>query len=104
MRAYHQLDAVIGSRGHMGIFAIGASTPFLFISYNVKCDALTDDIDYPKRYVMHPQEITSTAVLANFRVFADQTLAIKKFLHKHKIVQYRQELSAIRSLSLESLI
>lgn len=64
MDTYKQMDLIVGSRGHMAIFATGANVPFLNLSYNVKCDAYTEMITYPDELTIQiGKQLTSQDVL-----------------------------------------
>lgn len=80
MRAYDQMDFLVGSRGHMGIFALGVGKPFLFLSYNVKCDAFAHDMDYPNKLILKPEKFDLSFICENFLYLQNNQTEIKKML------------------------
>lgn len=98
MRAYGQMDFFIGSRGHMGIFAVGAGKPFIFLSYNVKCPALTEMMNYPKQLTIDPKEFDVFGLGQSFKKMIDSEKILSKLLLEKKEVFKQNNENYVRSI------
>lgn len=51
---YSRIDMAVVTKAHSGIFSLANLTPFAFLSYDLKCDALLEMIvDFPCNYLLH---------------------------------------------------
>lgn len=80
MSIYKQMDFVIGSRGHMSIFALGANTPFINLSYNLKCDAFAEMINYPKELSEKIENLNYEELIEKFDFLIKNEKKIKDIL------------------------
>jgi len=84
MSAYNQMDYVFGSRGHSAMFAFGAEKPYVSISYNMKCKAFSDTLEYPDFLSINIKDITVQNLLNRLEKITKDKENIKKLFNKKK--------------------
>lgn len=58
-KAYSSCEFGLVTKAHAGIFCLANNTPFAFLSYDMKCDALMEMIvDFPHHYLIHIDELS----------------------------------------------
>jgi len=93
MARYCAMDYVIGSRGHMPIFATGANKPFLNISYNVKCDAFVNLLGYPADLNFDIKSLKAEKMKEKFKnmLSIEDELKSVLFSKKEEFFQYNKQ-------------
>ena len=99
MGAYSQMDYLVGSRGHMGIFALGAGKPFLNISYNIKCDAFVDMVGYPSLFSVALQDITPEVLLSLFAELQGDENTVRTLLSKKRAEYLEKNIYFLKKMS-----
>lgn len=98
MSAYKQMDFLVGSRGHMGMYALGAEKPFLMISYNKKCDAFCKMLSYPDELIMPVNNLTAEKIICGFDKLKSMENVIKQLMKTKKNAFYILNLKFIKQI------
>jgi len=94
-REYSSCETALVTKAHAGIFCLANNTPFGFLSYDMKCDALMEMIvDFPHHYLCHVDELsginipqTLQRIMARvsqdrMKIKKSQRLLVDKFRHE----------------------
>jgi hypothetical protein len=61
--AYSSCEIGLVTKAHAGIFCLANNTPFAFLSYDMKCDALMEMIvDYPHHFLLHIDRLAEARI------------------------------------------
>lgn len=99
MDFYAEMDLIIGSRGHSLIFATGQEIPFISLSYNIKCDEFSRDINYPKELSLKANDFSVYDLLQSIEYLRNNYSKVKELLIKTKEIALEQNKNYVSEIA-----